>query len=143
MVIRGSRFSYTYYYPEAPNSNVPSAPIHLVKGSSKPSIEHPIHLSIEYLDKEAMQILSLPGTHDNAAEAHDAFSAYLVRTKNTICGRHPIGVLFGALKALEALSWFRCPDNAMAVQWVRYEQSSAVKDVGDSSVSYASAFVIF
>ena len=33
---------------------------------------------------------------------HGAFSAYLKRTGNTICGRHPIGVFLGAVNALKA-----------------------------------------
>lgn len=36
-----------------------------------------------------------------AADAQREFAAYLKETRNTICGRHPIGVLLGALSALE------------------------------------------
>lgn len=58
-------------------------------------------------------------------------------TKNTICGRHPIGVLLGALTALEQ------EDRAVTIKWVRYEQSSQCFNINDSSVSYASAYVVF
>jgi predicted class III extradiol MEMO1 family dioxygenase len=85
-----------------------------------------------------MDVLALPGTSGTAAGAHKAFAAYLSRTKNTICGRHPIGVLVGALAELEE------GGNIQAkLQWVRYEQSSACETIKDSSVSYASAFVKF
>lgn len=85
-----------------------------------------------------MQILTLSGAQGiKAKDAHEAFASYLRRTKNTICGRHPIGVLFAALGCLESAG------KEIKVDWVRYEQSSAVKDVSDSSVSYASAFVLF
>lgn len=80
-----------------------------------------------------MELLTLPPA--SAAEAHHDFADYLKRTKNTICGRHPIGVLLGALAALEEEG--RAPN----LKWVRYEQSSACQTVNDSSVSYASAYV--
>ena len=70
-----------------------------------------------------------------ASLAHHDFSEYLHRTKNTICGRHPIGVLLGALAELEKQG-----RNA-TLKWVRYEQSSQCVNLNDSSVSYASGFV--
>ena len=82
-----------------------------------------------------MELLTLPPFR--AGQAHEEFRDYLARTKNTICGRHPIGVLFGALAALEEGG--RSPK----LKWVRYEQSSACVTVKDSSVSYASAYVKF
>jgi len=67
--------------------------------------------------------------------AHSRFTSYLERTKNTICGRHPIGVLLAAVGALQ-----RDGDGAAwDVDFVRYEQSSACSKPSDSSVSYASA----
>lgn len=81
-----------------------------------------------------------PRTHSKGAgNAHEAFSSYLSRTKNTICGRHPIGVLMGALAALEQDG--TATDTRL--QWVRYAQSSPCVEIGDSSVSYASAYVTF
>lgn len=61
-----------------------------------------------------------------------AFAAYLQKTDNTICGRHPIAVLLNALQHCEG---------KFAVRFVRYEQSSAVRTNADSSVSYATAVV--
>jgi len=82
-----------------------------------------------------MEILTLPPSE--ASRAHNDFSEYLVRTKNTICGRHPIGVLLGALSELEN------GGRPAEIKWVRYEQSSKCFDIRDSSVSYASAYVKF
>uniref|UniRef100_A0A8H7YAI0 Uncharacterized protein n=1 Tax=Psilocybe cubensis TaxID=181762 RepID=A0A8H7YAI0_PSICU len=92
----GTRFSYTFYYPEpAPSS---ASGLRLSR-STAPSADFPIFQSISRLDHEAMDLLTLPPS--TATKAHSEFAKYLARTKNTICGRHPIGVLFGAMSALE------------------------------------------
>lgn len=82
-----------------------------------------------------MEILTLPPS--KASQAHRDFAAYLTRTHNTICGRHPIGVLLGALTELEKKG------RSAKIKWVRYEQSSKCFNIRDSSVSYASAYVTF
>jgi hypothetical protein len=130
---RGTRFRYTFYYPEPPPSDTPA-----IKLSNKvgPHASHAISESIRALDHEATALLALPGTSGTAAAAHDAFAEYLARTKNTICGRHPIGVLLGTLAELQ-----RTQAAKPNLQFVRYEQSSACRTVSDSSVSYASAYV--
>ncbi|KAK0506152.1 MEMO1 family [Armillaria luteobubalina] len=120
----GTRFSYTFYYP---SSTPGTAGVRLTR--SLTTSANPIHTSIGQLDHEAMDILTLP-----PAEAHTEFAAYLSKTRNTICGRHPIGVLLGAMTALGKES---------RLKWVRYEQSSACETLRDSSVSYASAWVTF
>lgn len=53
-----------------------------------------------------------------AAQAKEGFAAYLKKTRNTVCGRHPIGVLLGALAELEAQRGQRSE-----VRFVRYEVS--------------------
>ena len=68
---------------------------------------------------------------------HEAFSAYLRKYGNTICGRHPIGVFLGAVTALRkenaaSAAKFRC-------RFLDYDQSSKCRDMRDSSVSYAAA----
>lgn len=76
---------------------------------------------------------------------HKEFTSYLTKTKNTICGRHPIGILLCAIEALSNNN----NKNGLAVdesqqpriRFVHYVQSSQVKNEGDSSVSYASAYV--
>lgn len=62
----------------------------------------------------------------------------LSETKNTVCGRHPVGVVMAGLEELreggggsEGLFKFLC-----------YERSGEVKQVSESSVSYASAFAV-
>lgn len=75
---------------------------------------------------------------DSAATAHDNFAAYLKETKNTICGRHPIGVLLAAAGHLQSSGW---KEKAAELKFVRYEQSGAVVKPDDSSVSYASAYL--
>jgi len=131
----GTRFQYTYYYPKPPPSSVPA--IRLSKGDpSPPSLStHPIHASISALDHEAMELLTIPPF--TAAQSHHDFAEYLARTKNTICGRHPIGVMLGALIQLQKEG--RVPK----LKWVRYEQSSQCLTVKDSSVSYASGYITF
>ncbi|KAJ3159235.1 hypothetical protein HDU86_001838 [Geranomyces michiganensis] len=87
--------------------------------------EAPIHKRIEALDKQGMaEIESLD---------HKRFASYLKKTKNTICGRHPIGVLLAALEKLET--------TGAKIKFVRYAQSTQAQSVRDSSVSYASAYL--
>ena len=133
LLCRGLRFQYTFYYPKPPPTN----PIRLSRSdaSSAALRDHPIHASITALDHEAMELLTCPPFR--ASQAHHEFAQYLSRTKNTICGRHPIGVLLGALTALEK------EGKEPSLKWVRYEQSSRCVTVQDSSVSYASAYVRF
>lgn len=100
---RGSRFSYTFYRP---SPDGPSTSLTSRSSSSALDPRTPIHLSIRHLDNEGMQAISFhrAGGSDGktAKQAKDEFAAYLKRTKNTVCGRHPIGVLLGALACLEA-----------------------------------------
>lgn len=85
----------------------------------------PIYDAIERLDRRGMTLI----------EAQDAkgFEAYLKQEQNTICGRHPIGVM---LKMLAHL-----PSPKHQVQVLHYAQSSRAKSMHDSSVSYVSAIV--
>ena len=135
---RGERFSYTFYYPSPPDlsSTIPARAISLTRRNASSSItpSHAIHESITALDKEAIAVLSIPP--NSAMDAQKSFADYLKRTKNTICGRHPIGVLLGALVVLGE-------KREVKLKFVRYEQSSECIDFEDSSVSYASAFVVF
>lgn len=69
------------------------------------------------------------------------FGAYLKETKNTICGRHPIGVLMAAASELQDSGKAGWGPGETDLQFVRYEQSNQVSNGSDSSVSYASAFL--
>ncbi|KAI9453996.1 UPF0103-domain-containing protein [Russula earlei] len=132
----GTRFSYTLYFPQYPPG--PTPPVRLSQSSALPRelSTFPIHESISALDHEAMELVTLPPS--TAHQAHTLFEEYLARTKNTICGRHPIGVLLGALTVLQD-EHTKLPH----LQWVRYEQSSKCFTIKDSSVSYASAYIAF
>lgn len=120
---RGSRFSYTYYRPS------PQAPSSSLSSNFRPREgEAPIHQSIRDLDNEGMQAITFPssssssapqqGGEKTAAQAKDEFAAYLKKTRNTVCGRHPIGVLLGALAELESQR-----GQESECRFVRYEVS--------------------
>jgi len=67
-----------------------------------------------------------------------AFAEYLREYRNTICGRHPIGVLLNCLDLMK-----EAPGGGIThdVRFNRYEQSGQVTKKNDSSVSYASGIV--
>lgn len=144
--LRGKRFGYTYYYPSPPPAQgiklSRTTPRSIMAGLST----FPIHESITALDKEAMDILTiLPQENEDAdvGDAHEKFATYLARTKNTICGRHPIGVLLGALKVMNKSNEQGGMGKRVTMKWVKYDHSSECETLEDSSVSYASAFVKF
>jgi len=83
--------------------------------------------SIKALDYAGMNIIE---TLD-----HDAFTAYLKKYGNTICGRNPIGVLLGTIAAMRSGS----NGVRMGLRFLNYDQSSKCKSMRDSSVSYAAA----
>jgi len=104
----GQRFSYTYYDRSC--------------GA--------IHKSIEKLDKQGMDIIE--------TLSPQSFTEYLRKYNNTICGRHPIGVMLGAVKALQDQGY-----DKMSFKFLKYAQSSQCQDMEDSSVSYASGSLVF
>jgi AmmeMemoRadiSam system protein B len=95
-----------------------------LKGSIQPPGPHYIHESIEALDRLGMRTIE--------SGKHDDFEKYLRETKNTICGRHPIGIVLAAFETLGKGKF----------KFVRYEQSTPVTLPNDSSVSYASAYAV-
>jgi AmmeMemoRadiSam system protein B len=100
----GKRFSYTYYNKE----------------------DGEIHKSIEKLDTAGMNLIE----ENNIS----GFTKYLEDTQNTICGRHPIGVLLNVIQNSKSSSQLKS-------KFVKYAQSEPVKDKSQSSVSYAAAIV--
>lgn len=96
----GSRFSYQFYDDS----------------------QGPIWKSIQWLDELGMKLI----------ESGDAkaFHEYLVDYKNTICGRHPIGVF---------LSMLPYCSTKFNISFNNYDQSSKCENPKDSSVSYAAA----
>ncbi|XP_030627909.1 protein MEMO1 isoform X3 [Chanos chanos] len=102
----GQRFRYTYYDES----------------------QGEIYRSIEHLDKMGMGII----------EQLDpmSFSNYLKKYHNTICGRHPIGVLLNAVAELKKSGV------EMNFSFLNYAQSSQCRNWQDSSVSYAAGALV-
>lgn len=71
--------------------------------------------------------------------SHREWLGALEETGNTVCGRHPIGVIMAAVEEIRKESG-KVDDGLF--NFVRYERSSEVRRIGDSSVSYASAFAV-
>lgn len=129
----GLRFSYTYYLPSAPSSKAATG-YDLSRRDAAPT-DPPIYESIARLDKMAM----------NAVETgrHETFLDNLKETGNTVCGRHPIGVVMAALEVLEGeKKGEELGEERGRFKFLRYERSGDVEEVDDSSVSYASAVAI-
>ena len=125
----GIRFGYTYYLPQVTTG---SSDGFNLSASSRLDRGCLISESISRLDHMAMEAIE--------SGEHSAFTQILQATGNTICGRHPIGI---AMCAWEYLG--RDQESAKISNpfcFVRYEQSSRCTKVGDSSVSYASAFAV-
>ncbi|KAJ1950904.1 hypothetical protein FBU59_000461 [Linderina macrospora] len=119
----GSRFRYTYYC-----ASEQGYPVKLRSSDRRRPDGKPIWQSIERLDWDGMEAI--------ATTDHSAFRRYLEDTDNTICGRHPIGVLLAAVNHL-----FPLPADGPVLRFVKYDQSSKVVSPTDSSVSYASAYL--
>lgn len=131
----GSRFQYTFYLPS------PSSQGYNLSRNSK-HLPRPIWESIEELDHLGMKKIGLCGVGGDG-KAHEEFGGYLKETKNTICGRHPIGVL---LAAIENGHGGEEEGREVEMEWKKYAQSSRVIEIGgkeDSSVSYASGVFRF
>jgi MEMO1 family protein len=127
----GSRFRYTAYLPSGDASDG-SDKISLSSSKRKPKGGPEIHESIAQLDKLSIEAVE--------SGIHAKFSDNMKSTGNTVCGRHPIGVIMAGLEYLrneqsKGEDWGR-------FKFVRYERSSDAVDHNDSSVSYASAFAI-
>lgn len=68
----------------------------------------------------------------------------LEQTGNTVCGRHPIGIIMCALEVLkaDATASGSAGGGEGRFSFVRYERSSEVVNPRDSSVSYCSGFAV-
>jgi MEMO1 family protein len=130
----GLRFQYTYYLPASPSSSAAdSHGGYSLKRRDKNPASPPIYESIGRLDKLAMDAIE--------SGKHESFLGNLKDTGNTVCGRHPIGVVMAAIEHLEK-DGSGLGEGKGTFKFVRYERSSEVEDIGDSSVSYASAFAV-
>lgn len=114
----GLRFRYTYYESSSGDAVDLSA-------RSRTPTNPPIHESIRNVDFQCIDACET-GSHETWLHA-------LEQTGNTVCGRHPIGVVMAAMEMLDSRGTFK---------FVRYERSSECTRIADSSVSYASAFAV-
>ncbi|KAF2089191.1 UPF0103-domain-containing protein [Saccharata proteae CBS 121410] len=117
----GSRFEYTYY-ESSPGNAISLSP------SEKPPKNPPIYESIANVDGYCMDAVE--------SKNHKEFLDIIDKTKNTVCGRHPIGVMMAAVEALHL------EGDKGKFRFVRYERSSDCVRARDSSVSYCSAFAV-
>lgn len=124
----GSRFSYTYYLDSSTSD--PSQGRSL-RAEDRPT-DPPIHESIARIDKLVMKGVE--------SGQHDTFLATLRDTGNTVCGRHPIGVMMSAIEVLKKEGIMS--EEMGRFKFVRYKRSNDVQEGKDSSVSYASAFAV-
>jgi len=122
----GSRFRYTYYQPES------GAAKNLSSRDRRPT-NPPIYESIAAVDHLSMDAIE--------GGSHKEFLDVLEETGNTVCGRHPIGVVMAAIEVLEKDE--KVSQGKGRFKFVRYERSSDCETYNDSSVSYCSAFAIF
>ncbi|KAH8693739.1 DUF52 domain protein [Talaromyces proteolyticus] len=147
----GQRFGYTYYVPDAPQQkpplpltfdHLPQPPTTIpqaeeatvaVSGQSlrrNSELQTEIYDSISAVDIATMKAI----TTGNAKQ----FLSILRKTGNTVCGRHPIGVIMAALEEFAAATG----GDVGKFHFIRYERSSDPDDVSDSSVSYVSAVAV-
>ncbi|KAI1762323.1 UPF0103-domain-containing protein [Hypoxylon sp. FL1150] len=122
----GLRFTYTAYAPAGRVEQLQT----LRRRAERPT-DPPIHESIKQLDNLAMDAVE--------SGDHDRFVDNLKQTNNTVCGRHPIGVV---MAALEELAKEKPEEGKCRFRFVQYQRSSLVEDINESSVSYASAYAI-
>lgn len=122
----GAHFQYMVYSP----ANDPAQLINLRRGDKAPT-GAPIHETIKLLDEAAMDAVK--------SGHHDAFVHNLKLTKNTVCGRHPIGV---AMAALEFVAQDVADEKRCRFQITQYQRSNLVEKPSDFSVSYVSAYAI-
>ncbi|KAL2018756.1 hypothetical protein VTK56DRAFT_462 [Thermocarpiscus australiensis] len=90
-----------------------------------------IHEVIKVLDQVAMDAVE--------SGVHGEFYTVIQNTHNTVCGRHPIGVV---MAALEALAKKGLDEEKGRFKFVQYQRSNLVKKPWDFSVSYASAYAV-
>ena len=124
----GSRFSYTYYLPSSASHPKDGRSLNKRETPSDP----PIYESIARIDRMTMQAIE--------SGKQSAFLKALDDTGNTVCGRHPIGIIMAAIETLKIGG--KIAQEKGIFRFVRYERSSDVQEPRDSSVSYASAFAV-
>ncbi len=123
----GLRFQYTYYIPDLADVDRGIT----LRAADRHTPTHPtLAASIAAVDRTTLDAIE--------AGHHAEYLRHLRATGNTVCGRHPIGVV---LAAREALARDRQIDgDESTFRFIQYARSSECRTVLDSSVSYASGF---
>lgn len=132
----GGHFQYFYYIPDAakPGDEIG---YELDRYADSAPKDPPIHESIRKLDQMGMEAVERGD--------HQGFLDYLAKTHNTICGRHPIGVVMAAMEYLRKGGKENVGKDAGErgnFKFVRYERSNNVVNTSQYSVSYASAYTV-
>ena len=138
----GGRFSYTGYVSkeseldEAMDGRRDINMLRAMKDKLKPD-QPTISQSIEMMDRYAMKVISGRGSRSqnrfSDKSIYEDWKTYLSSTGNTICGQNPIKLILRTLTQLRE----KQPAVNIGVEWLNYSQSSKVRDVRESSVSYS------
>jgi AmmeMemoRadiSam system protein B len=126
----GDNFSYyAYYAKKAGGEEVLS-----FKADRKHNVatDGPISKSVDKLDGLAIEAVE---TGD-----HEKFVDNLKETQNTVCGRHPIGVMMAALEGLGEEVGLE--DGKGRFKKVQYARSADLVEADGSSVSYVSFYAV-
>jgi len=124
----GTRFRYTYYRDSSNSSRS-------LRGGEKEPKDPAIHDSIKQVDFECIAACE--------SGKHADWLDILSDSGNTVCGRHPIGVIMAGIEVVQAEGLLKEEKQGDGrFKFVRYERSSLVKKMSDSSVSYASAYAV-
>ena len=105
----------------------------MLKASASIPRDPPIHVSIGNVDMRCIEVIE-------KGEVKGWWEV-LGETGNTVCGRHPIGIIMAAIEAIRS-SIVGPNDDLGRFKFVRYERSNDCISVKDSSVSYASGFAV-
>ena len=125
----GLRFQYTRYLAQGG----PTDGVDLMPESTPTEVMDPkIYQSIAMLDERCMSAI---GTG-----SYETFQRELRKTQNTICGRHPIGIIMCAIEFLREQEVLG--EKAGRFKWLRYERSEDIVGIRQSSVSYVSGCAV-
>ncbi|KAK6462313.1 MEMO1 family [Scheffersomyces coipomensis] len=131
----GQRFGYAKYIADKDSTTITDLGDQLINlGSFQrlKSSDLSIHESIEYLDKFAMEVASQGKSQE--------WKNYITVTGNTICGQKPIGVVLRLLELYREQQ--QSTNDSVKFKWIGYSQSNPVYKPHESSVSYASGYVV-
>ena len=126
----GKRFRYTNYLLDLDRPEIIIDLEHYRPGTTEN--DPPIWKCIEQFDRKVWDTIRVG---DHAVYWHE-----LKRTDNTVCGRHPIGIMLAAMQVLARR--LRINTRKSNFVFLKYDRSGNVKTIEESSVSYVSMFAI-